>query len=440
MTYIELQCDGLVGPTHHYAGLSHGNIASEANAKSVSYPKKAALQGLEKMHTVAQMGIPVLVIPPHPRPNLMLLREMGFAGEDRQVIEAAAKQDMRLLSVAYSASSMWTANMATVSPAPDTDDGKLHLSVANLCSTLHRQQEAPYNHYLLREIFKNVPGCIVHETLPATTALADEGAANHLRLCAGHGKSGVEVFVYGKTSDKDAVMPKHFPARQTRLASEALARRHQLSDARKVFVQQHPAAIDAGVFHDDVIAMSNENVLIYHERAFLMEELFIAEVKQKLAPTPLIAIRITEKELSLNDAVKSYFFNSQLLSLPSGGMCLLAPAECEELEPARKMMERLQQSPENHIREVRYLDIRESMKNGGGPACLRLRVAMKESDLTFLPQHLLITDASYKSLKHIIESYYPDTLAAQELKDPGFPEQCRRAFKLITQYFSSAEI
>lgn len=437
--YIELQCDGLVGPTHHYAGLSHGNIASEANAKSVSYPKKAALQGLEKMLTVAKMGIPVLVLPPHPRPNLHLLRELGFAGTDEAIITGAAKENMRLLSAAYSASSMWTANMATVSPAPDTDDGKLHLSPANLCSTLHREQEALFSHYLLTEIFKNVPNCVIHEPLFGTSALADEGAANHLRLCAAHGSSGVEVFVYGKGGDHDAALPKQFPARQTKLASEAIARRHTLPDSRKVFVQQNPSAIDAGVFHDDVIAMSNENVLIYHEQAFLTEELFLAELKQKLLPAPLIAIRITEKELPLTDAVKSYFFNSQLLSLPGGGMCLLAPAECEELVPARMMMERLLQSPENPIRELRYLDIRESMKNGGGPACLRLRIAMEEKHLALLPPHLLMQEETHKVLKDIAESLYPETLSLDDLKDFALAKRSREIFKRITQYFSSTE-
>lgn len=439
MTYIELQCDGLVGPTHHYAGLSHGNIASEANAKSVSYPKKAALQGLEKMRTVAEMGIPVLVMPPHPRPNLFMLRQLGFSGDDQQVIEAAGKQDMRLLSAAYSASSMWTANMATVSPAPDTDDGQLHLSPANLCSTLHREQETLFSHYLLQHIFKAVPGCVIHEPLFGTAALADEGAANHLRLSAAHGAAGVEVFVYGKGGDHDAALPKHFPARQTRLASESIARRHTLPDSRKVFVQQNPAAIDAGVFHDDVIAMSNENVLVYHEQAFLMEELFLAELKQKLSPTSLIAIRIDEKDLPLTDAVKSYFFNSQLLSLPEGGMCLLAPAECEEMATARKVMERLLQSPDNPIREIRYMDIRESMKNGGGPACLRLRIVMEKEHLSLLPEAFLFQEKTYNALKSIVDTHYPDTVSLSDLRDYAFAEQSHRIFEVISRHFSTSE-
>ncbi|MFO1242628.1 MAG: N-succinylarginine dihydrolase [Rickettsiales bacterium] len=439
MTYIELQCDGLVGPTHHYAGLSHGNIASEANAKSVSHPKKAALQGLEKMRTVAEMGIPVVVMPPHPRPNFYLLRQLGFAGEDEQVIEAAAKQDMRLLSVAYSASSMWTANMATISPVPDTDDKTLHITPANLCSTLHREQEALFSQYLLQQVFQDVPDCLVHDPLFSTTALADEGAANHLRLTAAHGEPGVEAFVYGRDDRHGNPAPRKFPARQARLACESIARRHCLAPQRAVFVQQNPAAIDAGVFHDDVIAMSNENVLIYHEQAFLEEDAFLAELNQKLSPAPLIAIRIADSDLKLEEAVKSYFFNSQLLSLPEGGMCILAPAECEESEPARAMMERLKQSPDNPIREIRYLDIRESMKNGGGPACLRLRVVMKKDHLRYLPGTFVFNESNYKALKTIVESSYPEQVTLQDLSSVSFLKRTQAIFKQFSSHFMHTE-
>ena len=41
--------DSIVGPTHNYSGLSLGNLASTTHGKMVSSPKKAALQGLEKM-------------------------------------------------------------------------------------------------------------------------------------------------------------------------------------------------------------------------------------------------------------------------------------------------------------------------------------------------------------------------------------------------------
>lgn len=436
--YIELQCDGLVGPTHHYAGLSHGNVASEANARSISHPRKAALQGLEKMRFVHGLGIPVLIVPPHPRPNLELLQRLGFDGEPGTMIAQASVSDPHLLSAAFSASSMWTANMATVSPAPDTTDRKLHLTPANLVSTLHRAQEAEFSYSLLLQLFGSVPDCTVHPPLPANAALADEGAANQLRICGGFGKAGIEIFVYGRAGDKDAA-PKHFPARQTRLACEAIARQHQLSEQATVFVQQNPAAIDAGVFHNDVIAMSNGNVLIYHEQAFVNAQAMLDELKRKLKPTPLIAIEIKETDLSLQEAVKSYFFNSQLLSLPKGGMCILAPAECEEIMPARKILERLVQQ-ENPISDVHYLDIRESMKNGGGPACLRLRVMLPQEYLAYIPKQCLYSEALHKELKTIIERHYPETLTPADFLSDSFLQKSKETFDVLYKCFSLRKI
>ncbi|EGF31557.1 Succinylarginine dihydrolase, partial [Oxalobacteraceae bacterium IMCC9480] len=52
----EFNFDGLVGPSHNYAGLSFGNVASFNNVKSVSSPKQAALQGLAKMRALAARG------------------------------------------------------------------------------------------------------------------------------------------------------------------------------------------------------------------------------------------------------------------------------------------------------------------------------------------------------------------------------------------------
>lgn len=48
MKVYELNMDGLVGPTHNYAGLAPGNIASLNYASVASNPQAAALQGLKK--------------------------------------------------------------------------------------------------------------------------------------------------------------------------------------------------------------------------------------------------------------------------------------------------------------------------------------------------------------------------------------------------------
>jgi succinylarginine dihydrolase len=49
MNAHEVNFDGIVGPTHNYAGLSYGNVASMKHKLSASNPRRAALEGLEKM-------------------------------------------------------------------------------------------------------------------------------------------------------------------------------------------------------------------------------------------------------------------------------------------------------------------------------------------------------------------------------------------------------
>ncbi len=412
--YVEVQCDGIVGPTHNYAGLSHGNVASQASALSTSNPKKAALEGLKKMEFVANLGIPQLMLPPPLRPNLGLLQQLGFTGSVQEMFDAAWESDPLALYAAWSASSMWAANMATVSPAPDTGDGKLHFTPANLASTLHRQQEAAWSYKVLSAVF-GAHG-VVHPPLPACLPLTDEGAANHMRFAAGHGSEGVEVFVYGrKVARPGDLQPVRYPARQTRESCEAIARSHGLLPERTVFVQQHPEAIDAGVFHNDVIAMSNETLLIYHETAFADERAFLAELREKIGSVPLQAIRIAESSLPLVAAVKSYFFNSQLLSLPGGGMAIIAPVECKETPAAYAVLEGLVADDAVPIRAAHYLDVRESMRNGGGPACLRLRVVLPESDVEHHPLRYSAKLAA--RLSDFITDAYPDHLTADSLRD-----------------------
>lgn len=420
--YTELQCDGLVGPTHNYAGLSHGNVASTANAARTSSPRRAALQGLEKMRLVASLGVPQLVFPPHPRPRLALLREAGFGGEAPAMLSAAEREQPAMLQAAWSASAMWAANMATVSPAPDTEDGRLHVTPANLGSTLHRHQEAPFNYRLLSHVFGAC--AMVHAPLPGCLPLTDEGAANHMRLCEAHGEPGMEIFVYGRES-------RIFPCRQTRHASAALARRHGVRQA--MLVQQHPDAIDAGVFHNDVIAMSNERLLAYHELAFAEEENVIEELKRRFPA--LLALRVTQEELPLAAAVESYFFNSQLLSLPQGGMALIAPQESANNPYASALFERWRQQDDVPINALYYMDLRESMMNGGGPACLRLRVVLSEEQAARIPKEFFYCNQMHERLEQVINTYYPETISPADMVNEATVLRCRKAVQEIAGIF-----
>ncbi|MGB1540290.1 MAG: N-succinylarginine dihydrolase, partial [Rickettsiales bacterium] len=330
MSASEINFDGLVGPTHNYAGLSHGNIASSHNASAASNPKMAALQGLQKMKYVRDLGLTQALLPPHARPALEILRKLGFSGGTAQILERAAKEAPAVLASCFSSSNMWTANAATISPSADTADGKLHITPANLANKFHRSIEHVTTRRILQSIFADTSRFTVHEALPTTDAMGDEGAANHTRFCTEHGAEGVEFFVFGKYAfDDSKPKPSQFPARQTFEASSAVARLHGLDAERTVFAQQNPAVIDAGVFHNDVIAVGNGDALLYHEEAFLDSDNVLQELRRKL-DSDLHLIKVSSHEVTVKEAVQTYLFNSQLLTLPDGNMTLIAPKECEE--------------------------------------------------------------------------------------------------------------
>lgn len=432
----EFNFDSLVGPTHNYAGLSVGNLASSGNVNTVSNPKEAALQGLAKMRALAQRGFAQALLPPQDRPNFDLLRQIGFTGTDAQMIEAAARAAPTLLACVYSAAPMWAANAATVSPSADTMDGRVHFTVANLNNKLHRSYERIQTERILRAIFHDENHFMVHAALPATPAFDDEGAANQVRLCVEHGAQGIELFVYGRSEfDAGIVRPKKFPARQTREASQAVARLHGLQESRTVFVQQNPDVIDQGVFHNDVIAVGNGPVLFYHQEAFVDERGVLEQCRVALekldVQTALLPIRVSTDQLTVTDAVSSYLFNSQLLSKPDGKLLLCIPQECNENAAVAKYLSYLTSSGE--IDELVTFDLRQSMRNGGGPACLRLRVVLTEQQANAMHQGIIFTEDLYARLVTWVNHYYRDRLLPEDLADPAFAVEVQTALGELSQ-------
>jgi succinylarginine dihydrolase len=433
-TAREYNFDGLVGPSHNYAGLSFGNVASYSNVRSVSNPKEAALQGLAKMRALAARGFAQALLPPQARPNFRLLRSLGFAGTDAQVVERASREAPFILSCAYSASPMWTANAATVSPSADTADGRTHFTVANLNNKLHRSFEHTQTTRASRAIFKDERHFSVHDALPPTPAFGDEGAANHTRLCRAHGAAGIEMFVYGRVEfDINVPAPQRFPARQTLEASQAVARLHGLDPRRAAFIQQKPGTIDQGVFHNDVIAVGNENVLFYHEHAFIDEARNLAILERALdsVEADLRRVRVDAAEVSVADAVSSYLFNSQLLSKPDGKMALVVPQECQENDAVARYLLGLTEVG-GPINELITFDLRQSMRNGGGPACLRLRVVLTDAEAAAMHQGVVMTDALYERLVMWVEKHYRDRLAPTDLADPQLAVEVQTALEELS--------
>jgi succinylarginine dihydrolase len=422
MTHREVNFDGLIGPTHNYAGLSFGNLASAKNKGAASNPRAAALQGLAKMRAVKALGLHQGFLPPQDRPHLKTLRALGFSGTDRQIIEKASEHP-EILSNCYAASSMWTANAGTVAPSPDTADGKVHFTPANLATNFHRAIEGDTTARVLNHIFASEKHFVHHPLLPGGVHFGDEGAANHGRLAETHGAKGVHLFVYGVDGDR-------FPARQKKRASEAVARNHQLDPAKTVFVQQSRAALDAGAFHNDVVGVANGTVLFIHEQSFEDRDGAFAAIR-KAAPFVEI-VEASKSAVSLEDAIASYLFNSQLLSLPGGEMALVLPKESEENARVKAFLDETL-AKNNPINRAIYMDVRESMRNGGGPACLRLRIVLSDAELAAANPNFLLDDGKFDALEAWAKKHYRDRLTPDDLRDPLFMAEALAAIDALTR-------
>lgn len=452
---VELNIDALVGPTHIYGGIGVGNIASALHRGHRSRPRQAALEGLAKARLVASLGIPQYLLKPPLRPQTDFLAKLGFTGSPSEQLTAAAQEEPAAHTTAVSSAFMWAANAATFSPSVDCADGRNHLTVANLISSWHRSLEHSDRFRQLKEMFATLqPGetfsTEVHPALPPSVPMRDEGAANHMRLSNKSGCSSLNLFVYGaaenlaRHTSNTADHPTRFLARQTLAASRAVARLHQLDPKRTFFLQQHPDAIDAGVFHNDVIATSHQRVLLYHELAYLDAEAELNRIEGSFLSfcgEPLIRICVPKNDMSLDEAVASYFFNSQLLTPQADHadknhrdqprMILLCPKQCSEMTRVRSMIERLVADASNPIDQVHYVSLRESMMGGGGPACMRLRVQLPETVVPLFAPKCRWTPRLDDQLRELFENLYPDSYSSDELGSPESLTQCAEAYAAL---------
>ena len=402
MPIQEINFDGIIGPSHNYAGLSLGNLASTSHRGEVSQPRAAALQGVDKMRANLALGLVQGVFVPQPRPALAWLADLGTDIE---------RAEPELAANAMSASAMWAANAATVSPAPDTADGRCHLTVANLRTMPHRSHEWAATLAQLKLAFAD-PAFAVHGPVPA--AFGDEGAANHMRLSARHGEPGIELFVYGRTGGP-------FPARQHVEASKAIARLHRLDPARTLFVEQSEEAIAAGAFHNDVVAVANERVLFAHAKAFADRDGTFAAIEKMMPEVEIV--EVADADVPLADAIRSYLFNAQLVTAPDGASTLIVPEEARETPSVWSWIERHLAS-NGAIRRVEVVDVRQSMANGGGPACLRLRVAC---DPALVDPRFLVDEGKLDRIAATIASAWPEEIAADDLQRPSLVDAVEKA-------------
>ena len=416
MALREINFDGIIGPSHNYAGLSFGNLASTKNAGQISQPRAAALQGLDKMRANLALGLTQGIFVPLSRPNRDWLSALGTTIENCEPVLAAA---------AMSASAMWAANAATVSPAPDTKDGRTHLTVANLRTMPHRSHEWPGTLAQLRIAFGDRKHFAIHDPVPP--AFGDEGAANHMRLTSKHGEQGLELFVYGVTGGA-------FPARQHLQASKAIARLHGLDPERTLFVEQSEEAIAAGAFHNDVVAVANENVLFAHELAFADRNEVLAFCEKRLPGFELV--EVPSADVPIGDAITSYLFNAQLVTPPDGEMTLVVPTEARETATVWAWLSN-HVSGNGPIRRVEVVDVRQSMANGGGPACLRLRVV---ADPETVDSRFMVDDAKLDRLSEVVRTHWPVEIDTADLQKPALIKDVEAARGALLEALDLAQL
>lgn len=445
MTFAtEVNFDGLPGPTHNYAGLSYGNEASTNNESQTSNPQKAVLQSLAKAKFMHDLGLKQGILPPHERPHIPTLKAIGFQGTRKAILEEAKRKAPWIFKYIMSSAPMWAANAATITPSIDTASKRLQVTAANLNSKFHRSIESDTTSLILKRIFANPVFFEHHTPLFNHPLFGDEGAANHIRFCKAYHLPGVHLFFYGEDKENpNEGKPTKYPARQTRQASQAICEQHKIFSKQTVIAKQSYFAIDRGVFHNDVISMGNQNLYIAHEYAFESPEKTIPELKEKVktyCDTDLNIIQVSNNEVPIKDAVQSFLFNSQIVTLPDGSMRLIAPSDCLEVKSAESFLKDLAARSDNPITEIHYMDLKQSMKNGGGPACLRLQAILNDNELKETLPSIWLNETLYTTLVAWAKKHYRDQLNPQDLWDPNLWDESERALDELTQILKLGSI
>ena len=116
--------------------------------------------------------------------------------------------------------------------------------------------------------------------------------------------------------------------------------------------------------------------------------------------------RLPAAEVPLADAIRSYLFNAQLVTPPGGEQTLIVPTEARETPSVWRWIER-HVAGNGPIRRVEVVDVRQSMANGGGPACLRLRVV---ADPATVDPRFLVDEAKLDRIGEVIARHWPEQI------------------------------
>lgn len=423
--------DALVGPSHHFGGIAFGNKASLAHQHQASNPRKAALESLEKMRLVYECGAKQLIIPPQVRPQLSTFKQLsGTRGFTKTNLDQLFQFAPQFLSALFSTSYMWQANAGIVSAACDAFDGLVHITPANLQSHFHRSEEVVQTAKQFKTLFEPIKKVKIHA--PVSMSFPDEGAANCIRFSSKKAESGLNFWVYSKSQfEHPATL---FPARQSKEALQLIARKHKLKHV--LFAKQSEEAINAGVFHNDVIAMGIGTLLVVHKHAYDNQKKVLDDLQEQamhVLGEPLTIIEVSSRAMCLEEAVKSYVFNSQLIKKANGDIILLAPLTAKKYPSAKRLLAKLLK--QSHIKQVHYVPLEESMNNGGGPACLRLAMNLEKDIIQKIPKSYIFSIKRYHLLVEFVKTHYPDWIVLRHFKDPDFIQELHDIVKKLNNLF-----
>jgi len=424
MSDLQLNISELPGPTFMYSGLSADNVASLNNKHLAANPLKFALLSLQRMRLLLEEGVHQVIFPPHRRPDLQALGYCGFTGDMGHMIGSADKFSRGYLESLLAASSVWTANAATVTPSADSEDGKVHITTANLNSHFHRSIEASQTHAKLARVFADDNFFALHQALPSHNRFSDEGAANHMRFHVEGENRGLNVFVYGNDPDN----PGYMQGRQSLWASKAICQLHALSSTQVWLQKQSKEAISRGIFHNDIISMNSHDLLVFHQQAYENHESLI----EKLTALGICCVEIKAEEFSLEHALKTYFFNSEFIKGKDGSQVLVMSEKCQHDAKVHAQLERIQTAYNKEIKTI-YVDLDDSLKNGGGPACLRLRVQLNQEQFSAIPSKFLLTQNKLNALQEVVTRFYRESLSYEDVFTETFQLSLQPVYSRLEQ-------
>ena len=89
------------------------------------------------------------------------------------------------------------------------------------------------------------------------------------------------------------------------------------------------------------------------------------------------------------------------------------------------------------IRRVEIVDVRQSMANGGGPACLRLRVV---ADPATIDPRLLVDDARLDRMADVVRRHWPAEIANDDLQAPALVRDIEAARNALLKELDLSEL